>query len=83
MKIDLLKKLGMNYQVPVIPKDVESDDIDFIIVALTKFSHLVAVAEAAKRLVKNTPTDPVGYVHTPPAHIFFDLEEAIRQLESK
>jgi hypothetical protein len=80
MKIDELKKRAMQYSVK---EYANFDDDDFIIIALNKFSKLVLVAEAAKKLVETTPADPTGYVQVPLSNCFFDLKEKLESLETK
>lgn len=83
MKIDQLKQMAIQHQLIGYSSEQSEDDYDFIVLAFSKFSKLVAVAEAAKKLVKNTPTEPTGFVHIPPANFFFDLQNKLESLEQK
>ena len=78
MKINELKRLAIHHSMVDYSDD---NDSDFIVIALSKFAKLVAVAEAAKKLVKETPCEPIGYVHIPPAFFFFDLQTKLEFLE--
>lgn len=83
MKIDQLKRLAMQHSTVTYATEQDECDSEFVVIALSKFAKLVKVAEAARRLVDNTPHEPIGYVHTPPANMFFDLETKLASLESK
>lgn len=83
MKIDQLKKLAMQHSHVHYGKEQDIGDAEFVVIAVSKFAKLVNVAEAAQRLVENTPKHPFGFIHVPPANIFFDLEEKLLSLQSK
>lgn len=82
MKIQQLKKMNMMYSSIDYSKSVDENDHEFIVIALKKFGKLVAVAEAAKKLIDNTPSDS-GFVQVTPAKFFFDLEDKLFDLEIK